>query len=142
MVICGVPGWFKEPETVYIAMKCLKRGDLTKHIGSPLQQETVQDISEQTPKGLKVMHRRRIARRGVKPSVCLLPPNTSIDYTAPQKYWHIRTVFCSLDVSCLGRIGGTRNIEVGSGLSCYLLLLGVSQVQHSRGSKVDSNCEI
>ncbi|PWW73100.1 kinase-like protein, partial [Tuber magnatum] len=61
-------GWFEEPETLYIAMEYLEGGDLTKHIGTPLRQETVQIISKQILKGLKVMHQEGIAHRDLKPA--------------------------------------------------------------------------
>ena len=44
-------------------------GDLTKHIGSPLRQETVQTISREALEGLKVMHQKGIAHRDLKPAV-------------------------------------------------------------------------
>ena len=69
-------GWFEDPETLYIAMEYLKEGDLTKHIGIPLPQETVQDISRQILEGLKLMHQEGIAHRDIKPAVLSLPPNT------------------------------------------------------------------
>jgi len=62
-------GWFEKPETLYIAMEYLPEGDLTKHAGSPLQQETVQTISKQILEGLKVMHQKGIAHRDLKPAV-------------------------------------------------------------------------
>jgi len=62
-------GWFEEPETLYIAMEYLPEGDLTKYIGSPLQQETVQAISGQILEGLRVMHQKGIAHRDLKPAV-------------------------------------------------------------------------
>jgi len=62
-------GWFEKPETLYIAMEYLPEGDLTKHLGSPLQQKTVQTVSKQVLKGLKVMHQKGMARRDLKPAV-------------------------------------------------------------------------
>ena len=62
-------GWFEEPETLYIAMEYLERGDLTKYTGTPLLQETVKNISEQVLEGLKVMHEQGIAHRDLKPAV-------------------------------------------------------------------------
>ena len=62
-------GWYENPETLYIAMEYLPEGDLTKHIGSPLPQATVQTISKQILEGLKVMHERGIAHRDLKPAV-------------------------------------------------------------------------
>jgi len=62
-------GWFEEPETLYIAMEYLPEGDLTKYIGSPLQQGVVQTISKQIHEGLKVMHQKGIAHRDLKPAV-------------------------------------------------------------------------
>jgi len=62
-------GWFEKPETVYIAMEYLPEGDLTNHLGSPLQQKTVQTISKQILEGLKVMHQKGIAHRDLKPAV-------------------------------------------------------------------------
>ena len=74
-------GWFEKPETLYIAMEYLKEGDLTKHFGTPLHQETVQNITKQILEGLKVMHQQGIAHRDLKPAVWLLPLNTSLgDY--------------------------------------------------------------
>ncbi|PUU79618.1 kinase-like domain-containing protein [Tuber borchii] len=61
-------GWLEEPETLYIAMEYLERGDLTKHIGTPLPQETVKNISQQVLEGLKVMHDQGIAHRDLKPA--------------------------------------------------------------------------
>ncbi|KAG0133636.1 kinase-like domain-containing protein, partial [Tuber indicum] len=61
-------GWFEEPETLYIAMEYLEEGDLTKHIGAPLPQETVQRISKQILEGLEVMHQQGIAHRDLKPA--------------------------------------------------------------------------
>ena len=62
-------GWFEEPETLYIAMEYLEQGDLAKHIGTPLPQETVQNISRQILEGLNVMHQHGIAHRDLKPAV-------------------------------------------------------------------------
>ena len=62
-------GWFEEPENLYITMEYLPEGDLTKHVGSPLPQNTVQPISKQILEGLKVMHQKGIAHRDLKPAV-------------------------------------------------------------------------
>ena len=62
-------GWFEESETLYIAMEYCKEGDLSKHTGRPLPQETVQNISKQILEGLKVIHQHGIAHRDLKPSV-------------------------------------------------------------------------
>ncbi|PUU79625.1 kinase-like domain-containing protein [Tuber borchii] len=61
-------GWFEKPETLYIAMEYFKEGDLAKHIGTPLHQETVQNITKQILEGLKVMHEQGIAHRDLKPA--------------------------------------------------------------------------
>ncbi|KAG0643264.1 kinase-like domain-containing protein [Tuber brumale] len=61
-------GWFEEPETLYIAMEYLPEGDLTRHIGTPLRQETVRNISKQILEGLKVMHQHGITHRDLKPA--------------------------------------------------------------------------
>ncbi|PUU73750.1 kinase-like domain-containing protein [Tuber borchii] len=45
-------GWFEERKTLYIAMEYLEKGDLTKHIGTPLTQEPVRNISKQILEGL------------------------------------------------------------------------------------------
>ena len=50
-------------------MEYLDGGDLTKHIGIPLPQETVQNISKQVLEGLEVMHQQGIAHRDLKPAV-------------------------------------------------------------------------
>ena len=65
----GFLGWFEEPETLYLAIEYLAEGDLTKHIGAPLLQETVRNISKQIFEGLKVMHQQGIAHRDLKPAV-------------------------------------------------------------------------
>ena len=62
-------GWYEEPETLYIAMEYLKEGDLTKHIGTPLPQETVQNMLKQILGGLEVMHQQGMAHRDLKPAV-------------------------------------------------------------------------
>ncbi|KAG0133638.1 kinase-like domain-containing protein [Tuber indicum] len=61
-------GWFEDSETLYIAMEYLEEGDLTKHIGTPLPQETVRNISKQILEGLEVMHQQGIAHRDLKPA--------------------------------------------------------------------------
>ena len=50
-------------------MEYLKEGDLSKHVGTPLLQGTVQNISKQILEGLKVMHHEGIAHRDLKPAV-------------------------------------------------------------------------
>jgi len=79
-------GWYENPETLYIAMEYLPEGDLTKHTGSPLPQETVQTISKQILEGLKVMHQKGIAHRDLKPAVWFLSPKFPLDYALSQKY--------------------------------------------------------
>ena len=63
-------------------MEYFKEGDLAKHIGTPLHQETVQNITKQILEGLKVMHQLGIAHRDLKPAVWSLPQITSLDYVA------------------------------------------------------------
>ncbi|KAG0133634.1 kinase-like domain-containing protein [Tuber indicum] len=60
--------WFEEPKTLYIAMEYIEKGDLTKHIGPPLPQETVRNISKQILESLEVMHQQGIAHRDLKPA--------------------------------------------------------------------------
>ncbi|KAG0640822.1 kinase-like domain-containing protein [Tuber brumale] len=61
-------GWFEEPTSLYIAMEYLEQGDLTKHIGKPLPQETVRNISAQILEGLEAMHHQKMAHRDLKPA--------------------------------------------------------------------------
>ena len=62
-------------------MEYFHEGDLTKHIGKPLQQETVQNISRQILEGLKVMHRVLNGR-----------PRTGSDWLDQVKVWSSLTV--------------------------------------------------
>ena len=62
-------GWFEKPETLYIAMEYHPEGDLTKHLGLPLQQKTVKTISKPVLEGLKVMDQKGMAHRDLKPAV-------------------------------------------------------------------------
>ncbi|KAG0640821.1 kinase-like domain-containing protein [Tuber brumale] len=62
-------GWFEGSDTLCIAMEYIELGDLRKHIGKPLPQKTVQQITNQLLEGLKVMHEKGIAHRDVKPEV-------------------------------------------------------------------------
>ena len=50
-------------------MEYFKEGDLSKHTGTPLPQETVQNVSKQILEGLKVIHQHGIAHRDLKPAV-------------------------------------------------------------------------
>jgi len=50
-------------------MEYLPEGDLARHLGSPLPQETVQAISKQVLEGLSIMHQKRMAHRDLKPAV-------------------------------------------------------------------------
>ena len=79
-------GWFEKPETLFIAMEYLPEGDLTKHLGSPLPQETVKTISKQVLEGLKVMHQKGIAHRDLKPAVLFLSLKFPLDYFVSEKY--------------------------------------------------------
>ena len=62
-------GWFEEPKILCIAMEYLPEGDLTKHLGSRLQQVTIQAIPKPVLEGLKVMHQKGMAHRDLKPAV-------------------------------------------------------------------------
>ena len=95
-------GWFEEPETLYIAMEYLEKGDLTNHIDTPLPQETVQNISKQILEGLQVMHRQGVAHRDLKPAVWSSPANISLGYVASQNTDECIEYFCSFHVSRLG----------------------------------------
>ncbi|PUU79018.1 kinase-like domain-containing protein [Tuber borchii] len=59
-------GWYEELETLYIAMEYPKEGDLTRHTGTPLPQETVQNISKQILGGLKSIFRVSMSPMWVK----------------------------------------------------------------------------
>jgi len=83
-------GWFENPETLYIAMEYLPEGDLTKHLDSPLRQETVQTISKQAIEGLKVMHQKGMAHRDLKPAVRFPELKISLDYILSEKYSQMR----------------------------------------------------
>jgi len=95
-------GWFEEPETLYIAMEYLEEGDLTMHIGTPLSQETVQNISKQILEGLQVMHQHGIAHRDLKPAVWSSPENISLGYVASQNTDEYIEYFGSFHVARLG----------------------------------------
>jgi len=71
-------------EALYVAMEYPDEGDLTILIGTPLPQETVQNISKQMLEGPQVMHQQRIAHRDLKPTVWSSPANISPSYVAPQ----------------------------------------------------------
>ncbi|CUS12981.1 unnamed protein product, partial [Tuber aestivum] len=60
-------GWFEQSQNLYIAMEYLEKGDLGKHIGEPLPQETVQTITKQLLEGLSIMHKKGITHRDLKP---------------------------------------------------------------------------
>ncbi|PWW80727.1 kinase-like protein, partial [Tuber magnatum] len=60
-------GWFENGNILYIAMEYIEMGDLKKHIGKPLGQRIVQQITNQLLEGLKVMHEKEIAHRDLKP---------------------------------------------------------------------------
>jgi len=64
-------------------MEYFQEGDLTRHIGTPLPQETVRNISKQVLEGLKAMHQEGIAHRDLKPAVYSLP-DTSLDQAISQ----------------------------------------------------------
>ena len=114
-------GWFEEPKTLYIAMEYLKEGDLTKHIGAPLPQETVQNISKQILEGLKVMHQQGIAHRDLKPAVTYGPyhqtPCLAILLNADKCIEH----FCSFYVSHMGQARGFRSVKANPSSSCHNL---------------------
>jgi len=95
-------GWFEEPETLYIAMEYLEEGDLTMHIGTPLSQETVQNISKQILEGLQVMHQQGIAHRDLKPAVWSSSENISLGYVASQNTDECIEYFGSFHVARLG----------------------------------------
>ena len=83
-------------------MEYLKEGDLSKHIGLPLLQETVQRISKQILQGLKVMHQQGIAHRDLKPEVLIV---TSKHLTGLCRITNTNGYiehFCSFEVSCVG----------------------------------------
>jgi len=84
---------------MYIAMEYLEEGDLTKHIGTPLPQETVQNISKQILEGLQVMHQQGIAHRDLKPAVRFSPANISLGYVASQNTDEYIEYFCGFHVS-------------------------------------------
>ena len=104
-------GWLEEPESLYIAMEYLEEGDLTKHIHTPLPQETVQSISKQILEGLEVMHQQGMAHRDLKPAVLPLPSNISLGNVASQNTDELIEHFCSFYVSSVGQTWGFRSIE-------------------------------
>ncbi|PUU76167.1 kinase-like domain-containing protein [Tuber borchii] len=106
-------GWFEERETLYIAMEYLPEGDLTKHAGSPLQQEIVQTISKQILEGLKVMHRKGISHRDLKPAVLGLDSNSETSvYTNSVDIWSLGCVIYEL-------LAGTHLFASGEQVSRY-----------------------
>jgi len=83
-------------------MEYLEGGDLTKHIGTSLPQETVQNISKQILEGLQVMHQQGIAHRDLKPAVWSPPSKASLEYFASRNTDEYIEYFCSFHVSRLG----------------------------------------
>jgi len=111
-------GWFEDHETVYIAMEYLEEGNLTKHIGAPLSQETVQIISKQILEGLKVMHQQGITHRDIKPAV--LPfQNASPNHVPSRNADKYIEYFCSFHVSGVGQTRGFRSVEMDPGSSYH-----------------------
>ena len=119
-------------------MEYLKEGDLSKHIGLPLLQATVRNISKQILEGLKIMHQKGIAHRDLKPEVRSLLPNTSLGHIALQNTNGYIEHFCGFCISRVGQTGGFRGVQADPGQRYNNISHpGVnSSIQRSRGSGV------
>jgi len=64
-------GWYKNNETIFIAMEYLKHGGLHTYLNRnpPLPEPHSRDIAVQVVEGLHYMHQHDFAHRDLKPGV-------------------------------------------------------------------------
>ncbi|KAI1764987.1 kinase-like domain-containing protein [Hypoxylon sp. FL1150] len=91
-------GWFEASDTLFIAMKYYKHGDLKNYItkNGRLPEEQAQEITSQVLQGLLFMHDNNFTHRDLKPA------NILIKTKPPACDWQVK--ICDLGLS--KRIGG------------------------------------
>ncbi|PQE08308.1 kinase-like domain-containing protein [Rutstroemia sp. NJR-2017a BVV2] len=65
-------GWYDDEDDIYITMEYFEKGDLQKHLQSPLAEIEGQCIVSQVLEGLSYMHRHGFAHRDLKPTNILV----------------------------------------------------------------------